>query len=145
MAVGTTLTYARMRLLVEDPALPGTYVKICGLNSRGLSLSKELQSIITPDCDDDDKPAVTEYDVGSTGWSVSGEGVLTEEGFPVANKFYEAGIAWNIKYELAFPGLLGTVIYSGKAFLQSLELNASRGTRGTITFSIQGTGALAKT
>jgi hypothetical protein len=144
MAFGTTLQYSRMRLLIEDPAVPGTYVKVCGLNSRGLSTQKNLNEIVTPDCDDDDAPAVTEYDVASSGWSISGEGVLTEQGFPIMEKFRAAGVPWNIKYELSFPGAVGLVTYSGVAFLQSLELNASRGTRGTITFSIQGSGALTK-
>jgi hypothetical protein len=134
-----------MRLLVEDPAVPGTYVKVCGLNSRGLSFQKNLNEVVTPDCDDDDAPAVTEYDVASSGWSISGEGVLTEQGAPVMEKFRAAGVPWNVKYELSYPGPLGLLTYSGAAYLQSFELGASRGTRGTLTFSIQGSGVLAKT
>jgi hypothetical protein len=145
MAFATTLPFSKIRLLVENPATPGTFVKICGLNERSLSYTKELNSVVTPDCDNDDAPASTEYDVASDGWTVSGNGVLTAEGYPIAEAFRAAGVAWNIRYEEDFPAPLGLKTYSGKAFLQSLEVNASRGTRGTMTFTLQGSGPLTVT
>jgi hypothetical protein len=144
MADGTTLTFARTRLFFEDPATPNVYVKACGMNSRGLEMTSELNKILVPDCDDDDKPAVAVFDITETGWAVNGEGALTEEGWPILKKFKKASVPWNVKIELAWPGALGTEIHTGKAFMQNLKLDASRGTRGVVSFSIQGSGTLAE-
>lgn len=144
MAQATTISFAKLKVYLEDPASPGVYTAPCGLNQRSFSRSKNLTEVDVPDCDDEDKPAEVGREVRSLTWSVSGEGVLASESVATWDKMYADADSWNVKIEEVLPAPTGTITYTGKAHLESLEHGANRGEKCTISISLQSDGALTR-
>lgn len=144
MAQATTVSFAKLKVYLEDPAAPGVYTAPCGFNQRTFSRSKNLSDVDVPDCDDEDLPAEVGREVRSLTWSVSGEGVLAGESVAMWDKFYASSDSWNVKIEEVFPAPTGTITYTGKAHLESLEHGANRGDKCTNSVSLQSDGALTR-
>lgn len=144
MAQATAISFAALKVYLEDPANPGVYVAPCGLNQRSFQRSKNLSEIDIPDCDNEDAPAEVGREVRSLSWSISGEGVLASESVATWDKMYADANSWNVKIEQVFPAPTGTITYTGKAHLESLGDGANRGEKCTRSVSLQSDGALTR-
>ena len=144
MAQATTISFAKLKVYLEDPATPGVYVAPCGFNQRSFTRSKNLSEIDVPDCDNEDLPAEVGREVRSLSWTVSGQGVVAGEAVGTWDKMFADADSWNVKIEEVFPAPTGTITYTGKAHLESLEHGANRGDKCTISVSLQSDGALTR-
>jgi predicted secreted protein len=143
MAPPVTARFGKFRVLLGNSAVPIVYAAPCGFTSKSLNLGKSLSEVSIPDCDDPDKPIVIGRDVESTTASVSGEGVLAASALPVWLEAYKSADSVPVKVEVEFS--TGTLTFTGRMHLESLEIGAEQGGRVTISVTLQSDGELVDT
>jgi len=143
MAPPVTARFGKFRVLLGNDADPIVYAAPCGFTSKSLTLGKSLSEVSIPDCDDPDKPITIGRDVESTTASVSGEGVLAASAVPTWIAAYKSTESVPVKVEIEFS--TGTVTFTGKMHLETLELGAEQGGRVTVSVSLQSDGELVDT
>ena len=141
MAQPITARAGKFRVLI-DLAGTGTYSAPCGFTSRSLSLNKSLSEVSIPDCDSPDEPIVLGRDVESISASISGEGVLAASAVDTWLDSYESTESVAVKIEIEFS--TGTVTWTGRFHVESLEIGAEQGGRVTLNVSMQSDGALTR-
>jgi len=127
MAQPTTSTFKDFAIHLGDGADPEVFTFICGLTSRGLSISNNTSTTPVPDCADEDLPAFEEVAIVSQGVTVSGSGIFTREDQKDMLDWAMDGALKNIR---VYPGksTTGDVnYYSGPAYLTALEITGERG------------------
>ena len=84
MTQPTTAKFGKMLIeLGDDTPPPGTvYAAPCGFTSKGVTISKNLQEINIPDCEDPDAPIWVGRDVQSQSCTITGDGVAAAESVP---------------------------------------------------------------
>lgn len=142
MAQPVTARFGKFRVLL-DLAGTGTYTAPCGFTSKSLTLSKSLSEVALPDCDLPDDPIVLGRDVESISASISGEGVLAASSVETWLDAYESTESVAVKVEIEFS--TGTVTWTGRFHVESLEIGAEQGGRVTLNVSMQSDGALVRT
>jgi hypothetical protein len=144
MAQATTLSFPKLKVELGDGATPTeVFAAPCGLNSRALNRSKNLNEVVIPDCDDEEAPAYVGRDVLSMTWSVTGEGVLAEEAVEAWEALWDSTLSTSVKVTEEFGTT--TVVHLGKAHLATYNHGANRGEKASITIDLQGDGALVTT
>jgi predicted secreted protein len=143
MAPPVTARFGKFRVLLGNEADPIVYAAPCGFTSKSLTLGKSLSEVSIPDCDDPDKPITIGRDVESTTASVSGEGVLAASAVPTWLAAYKSTESVPVKVEIEFS--TGTLTFTGRMHLESLEMGAEQGGRVTISVSLQSDGELVDT
>lgn len=142
MVQPVTARFGKFRVLL-DLAGTASYSAPCGFTSKSLTLGKSLSEVSIPDCDEEDAPIVLGRDVESITSSVSGEGVLAAGAVTTWLGAYESTESVNVKIEIEFS--TGTVTWTGKMHVESLEIGAEQGGRVTLNVSMQSDGALVRT
>jgi len=142
MAQPTTTKGGKFRVLLGDDANPIVYTAPCGFTSKSMTLTKGLEEVNIPDCDDPDKIDWVGRDATSLSMSIGGEGVLAAES---SDKWLDA---WHdvdsvpVKVEIEFPAK--TITYTGRMHVESLELGAPNGRRVTNNVSMQSDGEMVR-
>ena len=142
MATATTIKGGKIRVMLGDGGSPITYAAPCGLTQRGLTLTKNLNEVTIPDCEDPDKVDWVGRDAASLSMSISGEGVLASESVDTWFEAWESIDSVDAKMEIEFPAK--TITYTGKMHVESLEIGANNGERATITVSMQSDGEMVR-
>lgn len=142
MAQATTIRGGKVRVLLETET-PGVYAAPCGFTSKSVTLTKGLEELQVPDCDDPDKVDWVGRDAVSLSIGVSGEGVLAVESGEVWLDAWESVESVGAKIEIEFPAK--TITYTGKLHVESLELGAPNGRRVTNNVSMQSDGEMVRT
>ncbi|AYD00027.1 phage tail tube protein [Neorhizobium sp. NCHU2750] len=143
MATPVTARFGRYSILLGNTADPIVYSAPCGLTSKTLTLGKSLSEVSIPDCDDPDAPIVLGRDVENITASISGEGVLAASAVPTWLDAYESTESVPVKIEIEFS--TGTVTWTTRMHIESLEIGAEVGGRVQITVSMQSDGEMVRT
>lgn len=145
MTLPTTLKFGKFKVEIGDGGSPEVFSAPCGFTQKSFNRSKSLNEVQIPDCDDPDAPVVVSRDVASISFAVSGQGVLAGESVAMWDAFYASTTSRNIKVTQEFAAPIGTVVWTGKAHLESIEITAQVGNRVTANISLQSDGALTRT
>ena len=144
MAKPVTTKGGMLRILLGSGSGTIVYAAPCGLTSKSLTLSKNLEEIMIPDCDDPTAIDWVGRDATSLSMSVSGEGVLAEASVDTWLDAVESPDSVPVKVELEFPTTTWT--YTGRMQVESAELGAPSNTgRVTGNFSLQSDGEMVRT
>ncbi|MET3924605.1 phage tail tube protein [Devosia sp. 2618] len=144
MAKPITTKGGLMRVLLGNTAEPVVYTAPCGLTSKSLTLSKGLEEVMIPDCDDPTAIDWVGRDAVSLSMSVSGEGVLAQSSVEAWLDAVESPDSVPVKVELQFPTT--TWSWTGFMHIESAELGAPSNTgRVTGNFSLQSDGEMVRT
>ncbi len=142
MAQPTTIKGGKFRVLLGDDANPIVYSSPCGFTSRSLTLTKGLNEVNLPDCEDPDKIDWVGRDATSLSMSVSGEGVLAAQSSDVWLDAWHSVDSVPVKIEIEFPAK--TIVYTGKMHVETIELGAPNGQRVTNNVSMQSDGEMVR-
>lgn len=142
MALATTLSFSKMRILLGDGASPEVFTAPCGLNTRALRRTKNTNEIDVPDCSDEDAAAWVAREVRSLDWTVTGEGVLAVEALEAWEAFFVGTDSRNLQIIIEAGGSPGTITMDGRGHLSSLEYTANRGEKVGVSIEIVADGAL---
>src|SRR5690606_2107877 len=117
----STTKGGRFRVLLgNDQENPTEYVAPCGFLSKSMTLTKNLEDVILPDCDDPDLVPWTGRDATSLSIGVSGEGVAAAESVDIWVEAWESTDSWPAKIELEFPSK--TLTWTGRMHVGTLTL-----------------------
>lgn len=144
MAKPVTTKGGLMRVLLGNTADPIVYTAPCGLTSKSLTISKGLEEVNIPDCDD---PTAIDWlgrDATSLSMSIEGEGVLAQAAVEAWADAAESADSLPVKIELEFPTTTWT--WTGFMHLESAQFGAPSNTgRVTVNISMQSDGEMVRT
>lgn len=121
---------------------PLVYDAPCGFTSKSITLTKALEEVNVPDCDDPDAVDWLGRDATSLSMSVSGEGVLASESVEDWLDAWENVDSVPVEIAWEFPAK--TITWTGRMHVESMETTAPNGQRVTMTVSMQSDGEMAR-
>lgn len=121
---------------------PIEYAVPCGFLQRSITLSKGLEEIQIPDCDDPDKVDWLARDAVSLSMSIAGDGVLAAESVETWLNAVDDFDSVPVKVELEFPSVM--FVWTGDMVIDSVEIKAANGRRVTISVSMQSDGEMLR-
>lgn len=144
MAKPTTVRFGKMLLKIATLAAPTVFIAPCGFTSKSLALSKNLEEVNIPDCDNPDDPAWVGRDVSSLSASVSGEGVLAEESLQAWIAAFNSTDPVPVEIELVLAGT-ASFVWTGLMHVSTVTISGEQGGRITISVEMQSDGELTGT
>lgn len=123
-----------------DPPQLVTYAAPCGFTTKSFILTKNLQEINIPDCDDPDQVAWVGRDAQSLTAQITGEGVAAAESVPTWNDAFQSESSIPARVEIEFS--TGMLVYEGYFQVESLTFGAEQGGRVTLNVSMQSDGII---
>lgn len=142
MAKAVTIKSGMFRVLLGSGSSPIVYASPCGFTQRSLTLTKNLEEVNIPDCDDPDAVDWIGRDATSLSMSISGEGVLAEQSVEDWLDAMESVDSVPVQVELEFP--TKTITWTGYMQVESLEMGAANGGRATNNVSMQSDGEMVR-
>lgn len=125
MARATVIKGGKVVILLGDDNDPVTYANPCGLTSRRVSFTKNLDETPVPDCKDQDKVDWVGRGATSLSMEISGEGVLVAESKNVWNKALISTESVPVKIVIEYPSETDT--WEGKMQVNQFEIDAQNG------------------
>lgn len=142
MAQPTTIKGGKVLVKLGDSSSPIVYEAPCGFTQRSLTLTKNLEEVNIPDCDDPDQVDWVGRDATSLSMSVSGEGVLAAESVETWLAAWEDVESVPVQIDIVFPA--NTITWLGYMHVESIEIGANNGQRVTANISMQSDGEMAR-
>lgn len=142
MAKATTIKSSGVLVMLGAGSSPIVYSALCGFTQRSVTLSKNLEEVNIPDCDDPDAIDWIGRDATSLSMSVTGEGVLAEESVEEWTDAVSSVESVPVRVELVFP--TKTITWTGKMHVESMEFGATNGGRATNNISMQSDGEMVR-
>jgi hypothetical protein len=139
MAQATTYPYSQFLVKIGDGASPEVFTDPCGLTSKGLTRTANMNDTNIPDCANPDAPSWLGRDVVSYQGAIAGAGVVASESYGVWESWWNAGKTRNVRIELGNPVAYAWVM---PAKLQELALTAERGNKVQMAVAIVSDGAV---
>lgn len=143
MAQATVIKGGKVYVFIGDNSDPTVYSKPCGFTSRSVTLSKNLEEVNIPDCDDPDKVDWVGRSATSLSMEIKGEGVLAVESFDIWLKTWENHGSSLVKIEFHLPNSI--ISWKGKMQASNLEIGASNGQTVTLNVSLSSDGEMVRT
>ena len=140
MAQPTTAKFGKMLVMLGEGSGTITYTAPCGLTTKSLTISKNLQEVNIPDCDDPDAVAWIGRDAQSLSAQISGDGVAAAESVPDWNAAALSIESVPMKVEIEFT--TGTKSFTGLWQIDNLTFGAEQGGRVTLSFNAQSDGEI---
>lgn len=146
MAKPTTYKGSLVAIYLEDPAVPGTFIKPCGLNNHSVQFTKNAEEVEVPDCDDPEAPQWIERDVRSLDFSATGEGILAAEAIQTWWDAFNStdAIAARI-YVGAVDDAVDGYYWSGDVHVNSFQVQGQTGQRATVNIGVVSSGEMVFT
>lgn len=133
-----------LRILLGKGTSPIVYTAPCGLTQQSLTLTKGLEEVMIPDCDDPLAVAWVGRDAVSLSMSINGEGIVAEGSIDDWLDAQESPDSIPVKVELEFSAR--TITWTGNMHVETAELGKpSNSGRVTGTFSLQSDGEMVRT
>lgn len=127
MAKPKTASWSKLIIQVGDGATPTeVFTAQCGLTSKGISFSGDVNDVSVPDCDDPDAPAWAERTVATKSATVSGDGVLATDHREDWDEWFQSGVARNCRILIDIPLADGGGYYEGKFLLTTFTINGNQ-------------------
>lgn len=145
MARATTATFDKLVVEVEWVNGSGTYSRWCGLTSRGINRTSNMESSEVPDCDDETLPSALEKSVRSQEVTIAGSGVWAAQSHGNAMDWYYSGATKNIRVQHANAEAGDTEYESGQAYLVTLNNTVEKGQKVQAEISIEFDGMPTRT
>lgn len=123
-----------------ETGVPITYAAPCGLTTKNFSLTKNLQELDIPDCDDPDAPSWIGRDVQNLSATISGDGVAAAESVPDWNAAAISTESVPMKVEIEFT--TGMKTFTGYFIVDNLTFGAESGGRVTLSINAQSDGEI---
>lgn len=142
MAKATTIKGGKFRVLIGNDASPIVYSAPCGFTQRSITLTKALEEVNVPDCNDPDKIDWLGRDATSLSMSISGEGVLASESVETWLDAFDNVESVPVKVEWEFPAK--TITWTGSMHAETIEAGAANAGRATLNVSLQSDGEMAR-
>lgn len=142
MAQATTIKAGKIRIMLGNDETPIKYVAPCGFTQRSITISKGLEEVNVPDCEDPDKVDWVGRDATSLSMSISGEGVLAAESIETWLDAVDSLESVPVKIEWEFPAK--TITWTGSMHLETVEAGASNGQRASLNVSMQSDGQMVR-
>lgn len=142
MAQPTTIKGGKVRVLIGNAATPGVYAAPCGFSSRSIQLTKGLNEVNIPDCDNPDAVDWVGRDATSLSMAVSGEGVLASESVELWLDAFDDIDPVPVKIEWEFPAK--TITWTGNMHAESVDSAGNNGERATLSVSLQSDGPMTR-
>ncbi|MER2536028.1 MAG: phage tail tube protein [Rhizobiaceae bacterium] len=120
MAAPTTVKGGKFRVLLGNGDDPLTYSAPCGFLSKSLTMTKGLEDVALPDCDDPDNIPWLGRDATSLSITISGEGVLASQSVEAWLDAWENTDSVPVKVEIEFPAK--TITWTGKMQIGTLTM-----------------------
>jgi hypothetical protein len=140
MTQATTYPFSKFLVKIGDGGSPEIFSDPCGLTSKGLTRTANLNDTNVPDCDNPDLPSWLGRDVVSYQAAIAGAGVVAQESWDVWENWWNAGTTRNIRIELGSPAEFAWIM---PAKLQELAVTAERGQKVSMTANMVSDGAVA--
>lgn len=121
-----TAGFHEMVLEVETET-EGTFARICGLTSRGINRSHNMQTTESPPCNDESAPAQVERAVQSSEVTINASGVWARQSHQMLLDWWYSGQTKNVRvhHVKAAPG--DTEYETGAAYLVVYPNSVERG------------------
>lgn len=129
--------------VTAQPPAPIDYAAPCGFTSKSFTLSKNLQEIDIPDCDDPDQIAWVGRDAQNLSATISGEGVAAAESINDWNEAFQSIESVPAMVEIEFS--TGTLSYEGLFQVDNLTFGAEQAGRVTLSVNMQSDGEVIDT
>jgi hypothetical protein len=137
MAIATTYPFSQFLVKIGDGGSPEVFTDPCGLTSKGLTRSANLNDTNIPDCDDPDAPSWLGRDVVSYQGQIAGSGVVAQESYDTWEDWWNAGETRNVRIELG-----ADYAWIMPAKLQEIAITAERGNKVQMAVNIVSDGAV---
>lgn len=144
MARAVTANFHQMVLEVETTT-EGTFAKLCGLTSRGVTRTSNMETSEVPDCDDESLPAAVERAVQSQEVTIEGSGVWAAQSHETMLDWWYSGATRVIRIHHVNAAVGDTEYETGPAYLVTMSNVAERGTKVTAEIEIQFDGIPTRT
>ena len=147
MAKPITSRASQLLLKLGDGADPEVFTAPCGLNSKGINFSKEMNDTPVPDCDDPDAPAWTERAVTTLSAAVSGDGILSMGDLDDWIAFNESTISRSAQITIVVDAPNATLggTWEGKFLMSSFEVTGELGNKIQLAIELQSDGPVVWT
>jgi hypothetical protein len=145
MAQPVVAKFGKMLIELGDDATPTVYAAPCGFTSKGVTISKNLQEINIPDCDDPDAPTWVGRTVQSQSAVITGDGVAAAESVPDWDDAAMSTDSVPMRVTIDFGAGAGKKVIEGKFHLDSEAFAADSGGYVTLAINAQSDGAVTAT
>lgn len=137
-----TLVGTKILVQIGDGASPETFTHDCFINTdRGVQISSDLTSTLTPFCDDPELPAWKEQFKDGLELTVTGAGKLHTTSLEEWFDWMNGDTAKHIRIKFDTTGALGGGYLEGSAKLSQVTLNGPRKDNATVEVTIVSHGA----
>jgi hypothetical protein len=126
--------------VTADPPAAMTYSAPCGFTSKGCTISKNLQEINLPDCQDPDAPIWVGRTVQSQSCTITGDGVASGADVPTWDDAAMTTESVQMRVTIDFGSGAGKKVIEGKFHVDSEAFAADSGGYVTLAINAQSDG-----
>lgn len=143
MTIGTTSKFSEFKLLLGDGATPTeAFAAPCGVVSRGITRKATVNSVMVPDCSDEDAVSYPQKSVTAIEQAMSGSGLWTRESWTIWLAWFRSGAPKNVKVQHSNVASGAVEFETGAAILTQFDETAEKGGRVQVNFALEFTGEI---